>query len=76
MGTASSDAEKSGTASLLLENDVHALHPVQKIAGRRDSAFEGSLYHFLNKANHLTDPSHPSIADEAWYWPKCILHSG
>ena len=21
-------------------------------------------------------PSHPSAADEAWYWPKCILHSG
>ena len=21
-------------------------------------------------------PGHPSTADEAWYWPKCVLHIG
>ena len=24
----------------------------------------------------IPSPSHPSTADEAWYWPKCVLRSG
>ena len=40
-----------------------------------------SLYQLLNEASHLTAfcawYSGPHLpADEAWYWPKCILRSG
>ena len=44
-----------------------------------------TLVVWYTKASHLCctcmscnthTPSHPSAADEAWYWPKCVLHIG
>ena len=30
----------------------------------------------VSKDTSAPSPSHPSVADEAWYWPKCVLRSG
>ena len=38
------------------------------------SNFETKLYHACSHA--CPSPGHPSAADEAWYWLKCVLHSG
>ena len=34
-----------------------------------------SVYYGLTSGRYSI-PSHPSIADESWYWPKHILHNG
>ena len=36
---------------------------------------KNSHWYFTDVHVHIT-PGHPSIADEAWYWPKCVLHIG
>ena len=46
----------------------------QSKRGRQLLFYVPFFSHTTRKLCH-TSPGHPSTADEAWYWPKCVLNS-